>query len=184
MHLAADAIPLGLRVTGQQVPQLLVQLGDCLVVSSLGLLEHLGSLLNLHLASHSVNRRRDGALRLRGFLEILQRRLPFCNSLGIHATLLLQYFLLDDTEDRNYVCNVFLIVPTGEDRNADVGVVGKLDLQHGWIFLGRDNIYYRYVRNGRPLRLLPLLALGVLQHVSGLEVGTHFDVDVMPESGT
>ncbi len=49
VHLAADAIPLGLRVTGQQVPQLLVRLGDCLVVSSLGFLEHLGSWLNLHL---------------------------------------------------------------------------------------------------------------------------------------
>ncbi len=45
-----------------------------------------------------------------------------------------------------------LIVPTGEDRNADVGVVGKLDLLHGRIFLGRDDIYHRYVRNGRPLR--------------------------------
>jgi hypothetical protein len=61
-------------------------------------------------------------------------------------------FLLDDTEDRNYVRDVFLIVPTGEDRNADVGVVGKLDLQHGRIFLGRDDIYHRYVRDGRPLR--------------------------------
>ncbi len=40
VHLAADAIPLGLCVTGQQVPQLLIQLGDCLVVSLLGLLEH------------------------------------------------------------------------------------------------------------------------------------------------
>ncbi len=82
------------------------------------------------------------------------------------------------------MCDVFLVVPTGEDRNADVGVVGKLDLQHGLIFLGRDNIYHRYIRNGRPLRLLPLLALGVLQHVRGLEVGTHFDVSVTPESGT
>ncbi len=152
MHLAADAIPLGLRVTRQQVPQLLVRLGDCLVVSSLGLLEHLGSLLNLYLASRNVNRSQDGVSRLRGFLEILQRLLPFCNSLGVHVTLLWQPFLLDDTEDRNYVRNVFLVVPTGEDRNADVGVIGKLDLQHGGIFLGRDDIYHRYVRNGWPLR--------------------------------
>ncbi len=47
MHLAADAIPLGLRVTGQQVPQLLIRLGDCLVVSLLGFLEHLLGLLTL-----------------------------------------------------------------------------------------------------------------------------------------
>ncbi len=126
MHLAAEAIPLGLRITRQQVPQLLVHLGDCLVVSSLGFLEHLGSLLNLHLASRNINRRQDGVLRLRGFLEILQRCLPFCNSLGIHVTLLLQPFLLDDPEDRNYVRDVSLVVPMGEDRNADVGVIGNL----------------------------------------------------------
>jgi hypothetical protein len=150
VHLAADEIPLGLCVTGQQVPQLLVRLGDCLVMSSLGFLEHLGSLLNLHLASRNVNRGQDGVSRLRGFLEILQRRLPFCNSLGVHATLLWQPFLLDDTEDRNYVRDVFLLVPTGEDRDADVGVIGKLDLQHGKIFLGLDDICHRYVRDGRP----------------------------------
>jgi hypothetical protein len=49
VHLAADAIPLGLCVTRQQVPQLLAHLGDCLVMSLLGFLEHLLSLLNLHL---------------------------------------------------------------------------------------------------------------------------------------
>ncbi len=65
VHLAADAIPLGLRVTGQQVPQLLVCLSDCLVVSLLGLLEHLLSLLNL--AGGNVNKRQDGVSRLRGF---------------------------------------------------------------------------------------------------------------------
>jgi hypothetical protein len=35
VHLVADAIPLGLCITRQQVPQLLVRLGDCLVVSLL-----------------------------------------------------------------------------------------------------------------------------------------------------
>ncbi len=84
-------------------------------------------------------------------MEIIQRRLPFCNSLCLHATLLLQPFLFDNPEDRNYVRNVFLVVPTEEDRNADVGIVRKLDLENGRIFLGRDNIYHRYVRDGRPL---------------------------------
>jgi hypothetical protein len=55
VHLVADAIPLGLGVTGQQVTQLLVHLGDCLVVSLLGFLEHLLSLLNLHLAGRNIN---------------------------------------------------------------------------------------------------------------------------------
>ncbi len=62
--------------------------------------------------------------------------LAVCNSLGVHATLLLQPLLLYDPEDRNYVRDVFLVVPTGEERNTDVGVVRKLDLQHGRIFLG------------------------------------------------
>jgi hypothetical protein len=54
VHLAARAIPLGLCIAGQQVPQLLVRLSDCLVVSLLGLLKHLVSLLNLHLAGRNI----------------------------------------------------------------------------------------------------------------------------------
>jgi hypothetical protein len=152
MHLVADVIPLRLHVTGQQIPQLLVPLGDCLIVSLLGLLEHLLSLLNLPLASRKVNRHQDGVSRLRGFLEIPQRLLPFCYSLGKHPTLLCQPFLVDDLEDRNYVHDAFLVVPTGEDRHANVGVDRKLDLQHGRFFLGRDDIYHRHVRDRGPLR--------------------------------
>jgi hypothetical protein len=55
VHLMANTIPLGLRITGQEVLQLLVRLGDCLVVSLLGFLEHLLGLLNLHLAGLNVN---------------------------------------------------------------------------------------------------------------------------------
>jgi hypothetical protein len=72
VHLAADAIPLGLCVSGQQVPQLLVRLGDCLVLGILGFLEHLLGLLNLHLAGHNIHACQDGFSRTHGFLEILQ----------------------------------------------------------------------------------------------------------------
>jgi hypothetical protein len=54
VHLVADTIPLGLCVAGQQVLQLLVQFGDCLVVSLLRFLEHLLGLLNLHLAGCNI----------------------------------------------------------------------------------------------------------------------------------
>jgi hypothetical protein len=55
VHLVADAIPLGLCITGQQFPQLLVHLGDCLVVSLLGFLQHLFGLLDLHLVGRNIN---------------------------------------------------------------------------------------------------------------------------------
>ncbi len=55
VHLAANAIPLGLQITRQEVPQLLVHLSNCLVVSLLGFLEHLLGLLNLHHAGLNVN---------------------------------------------------------------------------------------------------------------------------------
>ncbi len=55
VHLTADVISLGLCVAGQQVPQLLIQLGDCLVVSLLGFSEHLLGLLNLHLVGHNIH---------------------------------------------------------------------------------------------------------------------------------
>ncbi len=77
---------------------------------------------------------------------------------------------------------VFLIVPTGVDRHAEVGRVGKLDLEDLRIFLGRDDVYHGDVRNRQPMKQLPLLALSVLQSVWGLEGGTHFGM--MPEWGT
>jgi hypothetical protein len=72
VHLAADAIPLRLCIAGQQVPQLLIRLSNCLVMSLPGFLEHLLGLLNLHLAGRNIYGRQDGVLRFRGFLEILQ----------------------------------------------------------------------------------------------------------------
>jgi hypothetical protein len=182
MHLAADAIPLGLCIAGQQVPQLLVRLGNCLVVSLLGLLEHLLSLLNLHLAGRNIYGCRDNVSRFRGFLEIFQRLGPSYNSLGKHSALLGQPLLFNHLEDCNNVRKVFLIVPTGIDGHAEVGHVRKLDLEDLGFFLGSDNVYHRNIRNGQPMRQLPFLALSVLQPVRGLEGGTHFGV--LLESGT
>ncbi len=54
LHLAANAIPLGLRITGKEVPQELVCLGNCLAVLILGFLEHLLGLLDLQLAGLHV----------------------------------------------------------------------------------------------------------------------------------
>ena len=50
VHLAANVIPLGLRVARQEVPQKLLRLGDGLVMSLLDFLEHLLGLPNLQLA--------------------------------------------------------------------------------------------------------------------------------------
>ncbi len=49
MHLAANAIPLGLHITGQEFPQKLVRLSSSLVMSLLGFLEHLLGLNDLQL---------------------------------------------------------------------------------------------------------------------------------------
>jgi hypothetical protein len=174
MHLAADTIPLGLCVARQQVPQLLIRLGNCLVVSLLGFLEHLASLLNLHLAGRNIHRCQDGVPRLRGFLENLQPLRPSCNSLGENSALLGQPLLFNHSEDCNFVRKVFLIVPTGVNRHAEVGRIGKLDLEDLRIFLGRDNVYHGDVRDRWLMRQLPLLALSILQPVWGLEGGTHF----------
>ncbi len=182
MHLAADAIPLGLCVGGQQAPQLLVRLSNCLVMILLGLLEHLLSLLNLHLAGCNIYGCRDGVVRFRGFLEILQCLGPFYNSLGKNLALLGQPLLFNHLEDYNNVCKVFLIVPTGVNGHAEVGLVGKLDLEDLGFFLGRDDVYHRDVWNEWPMRQLPFLALSVLQPVWRLEGGAHFGV--MPESVT
>ncbi len=174
MHLAADAIPFGLCVTGQQVPQLLVRLGNCLVVSLLGFLEHLLSLLILHLVGRNINAHQDGFLRTRGFLEILQRLQPPHNSLDKHPAFLGQPLLINDIEDCKDMCKVFLVVPMGVNGHTEVGGIQKLDLENLRFFLGCDDVHHRYVRNGRPVGQLPFLALCILQPVRRLEGGTQF----------
>ncbi len=77
---------------------------------------------------------------------------------------------------------VFLGIPTGEYRHVKVGLTWKLDLQGLRFFLGRDNVYFRYVRNGWPVAELPFLKLSILHPIGRLEGGTHFGV--LPESGT
>ncbi len=183
MHLTADAIPLGLCITGQEVPQLLVRLGDgdCLVMSLLKFLEHLLGLLSLHLAGMNINVCQDGVLRTRGFKEILQCTRLF-NSLGELPTLCAQPFLIDDSEDCNYVRKVFLGVTTGVYGHVDVGLLSKLDLQGLRFFLGHDDIHFRYVQDGWPVAQLPFFALSILQPIGRLEGGTHFGI--LPESGT
>jgi hypothetical protein len=181
VHLTTDAIPLGLCVARQQVPQLLVRLGDSLVVSLLGLLEHLLSLLNLHLTGHNIYGCQDGVSKFCSFLEILQHFGPSYNSLGEHFALLGQPLLFDHLEDSNNVCEVFIVVPTGVDGHAEVGCVRKLDLEDLGFFLGCDDVYHRNVQNWQPMRQLLLLTLSILQPDRRLEGGTHFGV--LPESG-
>ncbi len=72
VHLAANAIPLGLRVTRQEVPQKLVRLGNRLVVSLLGFLEHLLGLLNLQLVGLHVILEQVSSLGPSNLLESLQ----------------------------------------------------------------------------------------------------------------
>ncbi len=81
MHLAANAIPLGLWITGQEVPQLLVHLGNCLVVLFLGFLEHLLGLLDLQLAGLHVIVGRDSFLQSSSLQEILEHLGQLHNSL-------------------------------------------------------------------------------------------------------
>ncbi len=115
-------------------------------------------------------------------MEILQCLGSSHDSLGENLALLGQRLLLNHSEDRNNVREVFLIVPTGVDGHAEVGHVKKLDLEDLGFFLGRDDVYHRNVRNGQLMRQLPLLALSVLQPIKRLEGGTQFGV--LPESST
>ncbi len=98
VHLAANAIPLGLWVTGQEVPQKLVPLGDCLIVSLLGSLDHLLGLLNLKLAGlHVIIRKNGTSLGPSSLQEILQGSSQLVNSLGQLPALYSKSLLLDET---------------------------------------------------------------------------------------
>jgi hypothetical protein len=140
------------------------------------------SLLNLHLAGCNIHGHRDGVLRFRGFLEILQCFGPSYNSLGKNLALLGQPLLFNHLENCDNVRKVFLVVPMGVNGHAEVGHVRKLDLEDLGFFLGRDDVYHRDVRNRRQMRQLPFLSLSVLQPVRRLKGGTHFGM--MPEYDT
>jgi hypothetical protein len=93
VHLAANAILLGLCVTRQEVSQKLVLFGDCLIVSLLGFMEHLFGLLNLQFAGPHIIIGGDGSLGPSSLQEILQHSCQLVNSLGrlpaLHAESLL-----------------------------------------------------------------------------------------------
>ncbi len=72
VHLAANAVPLGLWIAGQEVSQLLVDVGNCLVMSILEFLEQLLGLLNLHLVGLNINVYQDSVPQPSSFEEILQ----------------------------------------------------------------------------------------------------------------
>jgi hypothetical protein len=113
-----NAIPLGLQITGQEVLQLLVSLGNCLVVQLLGFLEHLLSLLNRYHVGLYVNIQQDSVIGPSGLYEILQCLRLIHSSLSELPALCVQPLLLDDAEDCNNVCKVFLSVPTGVDGHV------------------------------------------------------------------
>ncbi len=174
VHLTANAISSGLRITKQEVNQLLVRLGDCLVVSLMGFLEHLLGLLNLHLAGLNINICWDSVPWPSGFKEILQCLGLSHYSLSNLPTLCVQPLLLDDAEDCNNVHMVFLGVPMGVNGHVEVGIVWKFGLQDLWFLLGSHNIHLSNIQDGRPVAQLPFLALRILQPVGRLEGSTHF----------
>ncbi len=90
--------------------------------------------------------------------------------------------MLDEAEDCNNVHKVLLGVTTGVNVHVDVGIVGKLNLVNLRIFLGRDDVHLRYVRDGQLVAQQPFLALSILQPVWRLEGSIHFGV--LQESGT
>jgi hypothetical protein len=115
-------------------------------------------------------------------LEILQCLGSPYNSLGKHPALLGQPLLINNLEDCNNVCEIFLVVPTGVNGHTEVRLIRKRDLEILRFFLGHDDVNHRYVWKGRPVDQLPFLTLGILQPIRRLEGGTHFGL--LPESGT
>ena len=182
VHLGANAIPLGLRIPGQEVPQKLVRLGNCLVLSLLGFLEYLLGLLSLHLAGLHVNIQQDGSLGTIILQGILQGSRQLNNSLAQLPALRVKAFLLDDAENSDNVCKAFLLVPLEKFGHVEVGPIRKFHLQSVQHFLGGYKIRQWDVRDGWPTAQLPFLALRIIQSFESYEGGTH--LGMLPECGT
>jgi hypothetical protein len=96
VHIAANMIPLGLHITRQEVPQKIIHLGNCLVVSLLGFLEHLLGMLNLQLVGLHIILGQDGRLGPSSLQKILQHSWQLVNSLGQLPALHIESLLADE----------------------------------------------------------------------------------------
>ncbi len=123
VHLAANTIPLGLRITGQEVPQLLVRLDDCLIILLLGFLEYLLHLLDFQLAGLHIIIQQDNVLGPSSLQVNLEHPGQLHNSLSMLPALYIQPLLLDNAEARNNMCKVFLGVPMGVDGHVEDGTI-------------------------------------------------------------
>ncbi len=92
-----------------------------------------------------------------------------------HLPLLRQPLLFDHLEDCKNVHKVFLIVPTGVDGHAEVGRVGKLDLEDLGFFLGCDNVNLWNIRNGWPC-CMPLINVPYKRTFGAPDQGQTLDV--------
>ncbi len=110
VYLTANANPLGLCITGQEVPQKLLHLGNSLAVSHLGILEHLLGMPDLQLASFQFI---FGGCTLgpNSLLEIVYCSGQLVNSLGQLPALHVESLLVDLMKDRNDMDKIFLVVP-------------------------------------------------------------------------
>jgi hypothetical protein len=106
VHLAANTIPSGLCVTGQQVPQLLIRLGDCLVVSLLGLMEQISTLravTSISIDVKTVSQDSEASWRFFNASDRFTTALaktrhflgsPFCSMIQRTATMCARYSIL------------------------------------------------------------------------------------------
>jgi hypothetical protein len=79
------------------------------------------------------------------------------------------------------MCKVFLGVPLEDYGHVEDRLIGKLDLEAFWRFLGGHQICLGDVRDGWPTAQLPSLALQILQSLGALEGGTQ--LGMLPECG-
>jgi hypothetical protein len=143
LHIVANTIPLGLQITRQEVPQLLIHLGNCLVVQLLGFLEHLLGLLEL---------------QPRASMSLSNKTVTFDPAASRRFFSVLDYFTTAFPSFPHWASSPFCLMmlamtcalsaPMEVDGHVETGIIWKLDLQNLRYFLGGYEICHRDLRDG------------------------------------
>ncbi len=127
-YLAANLIPLGLRITRQEIPQKLIRLGISPVVSLPGFFEHLLGLAELQLASLLIflELKPLGPIDSSRFSRVPTNVSTIFPSF-LHCTSSPFWWMRCRTATT--WARYSLVLPMWEDGHVEDGPIGKLDLQ-------------------------------------------------------
>ncbi len=179
VHLAANAIPLGQRITGQEVPQKFIYLGDCLVVNASWSICWVCPISNFWASTSSLEE--TVVLDLAAFWRFFKVVVSLSTALASFLHCTLSPFWLMRPRTATMWARYSLVFPWEKMDMLKMVSLGSLILRlTGASLVVTRSIGRTYWMSGKLLSY-HFLALQIFQSLGALEGGTH--LGVLPECG-